>query len=81
MGMSWHRRGAWVFTSQKLLQSRLEFGYPGGGDIPNFVQIHTDIIVDQNVAHAADRLPVQLRKVAPRNGRNPLGSLADRRAR
>ncbi len=57
--MSWNGCGAWAFSGQKLLQSRLEFGYPGGRNVPDFVKVHSDVIVNQDVAHAADRLPIE----------------------
>ena len=42
-----------------MLQYRLEFGYPGRSDVPDFVEIHPDVIVNQDVAHAADALPIE----------------------
>lgn len=58
-GMSSGRRGARTSVGQELLQHGLEFGYAGGRDVPDFVEIHSDVIVDQDVAHAADRLPIE----------------------
>ena len=48
-----------TFTAQKPLQYRLEFGYPERGHVPDFVEIHPDVIVNQDVAHAADGLPIE----------------------
>src|ERR1017187_5143922 len=75
--MSWNRLVSRIFAAQKLRQHRLEFGYSGRGYVPDFVQIDTDVVVDQDVAHSAYRLPIQLVQTAPRHGRNPLGGLAD----
>src|ERR1017187_7522537 len=57
--MSWNRLVSRIFAAQKLRQHRLEFGYSGRGYVPDFVQIDTDVVVDQDVAHAAYRLPVR----------------------
>ena len=49
----------WVFTAQVLIQCLPELGYSGGRDVPDFVEINTYVIVDQYIAHAADRLPIE----------------------
>jgi hypothetical protein len=54
-----HLPGARIFAAQVLIQCRLEFGYPGGGDVPDLVDIHPDLVVDEDVAHATDRLPIE----------------------
>jgi hypothetical protein len=48
-----------TFTCQELLEHRLEFGYPGRGDVPDLVEVHSDVIVNQDVPHPADRLPIE----------------------
>jgi len=49
-----HGRSTRIFAAQVLIQCRLEFGDPGRGDVPDLVEIHPDVIVDQDVAYAAD---------------------------
>src|SRR5580765_5389823 len=76
-GMSWNRRRPGTFTGEIVLQSRLELRDPGGGYVPHFIQIDADLVVNQDVAHAADGIPVQLGKTAARICRYALGGLAD----
>lgn len=43
-----------------MLQCRLEFGYPGRSDVTGFVENHPDVIVNQDVTHAADAFPIEV---------------------
>ncbi len=47
-------------------------GIRNDATLQTFVEIHADVIVDQNVTHAADRLPIE--GAAPRLSRNALGA-------
>ncbi len=76
MGMSWRWWRLGALVPEKLLQSSLKLWDARQGDVPDFIEVDTDVIVDQNVPHAADGLPVQLRQASPSSGRNPLSSLA-----
>jgi hypothetical protein len=51
------REGALV--PQELFEHSLQFGYPGGGDVPDFVEVHPYVVVDQHVAHTTDCLPIE----------------------
>jgi hypothetical protein len=66
--MSWNVRGAGGFVGEELRQCCFEFQNSGGGHIPDFFQIDADVIVYEDVAHAADGLPIQPRQISPRRG-------------
>ncbi len=57
--MSWNSRGGGAFSRRELLQNCKEFWYPEGGYVSDFVEVHANVIVDQHVAHTADRLPIE----------------------
>ncbi len=63
-GSSWGGAGTRALVAEKAFQRRLELRYSEGGYVPDLVQIDADVIVDQNVAHTADRFPVQSREVS-----------------
>lgn len=70
-------RGGRAFRRQKLLQHALEFGDPDGRYVPDFIEIDTEVVVDQDVPHPTDRLPIEGRHAVSRLSRNALGRLAD----
>lgn len=55
----------------------MEFGQPKGRDVPDFLQVDTDVIVYQDIAHATDTFPIQVSQAATGVGRNTFGCFAD----
>jgi hypothetical protein len=51
--------GTAVLSGEKP-QRRVEFRNSELGDVPNFVQVDADLVVNQDVAHAADGLPLEV---------------------
>jgi hypothetical protein len=47
-----------VFVGQKLLQSGLQFRYSRESHVPNLIQVDTDVVMDQNIPHAANGFPI-----------------------
>ena len=45
--------------------------------VPDFIEVDADVVVDEDVAHAADRFPIEWRQAASGFLRNAFGCLAD----
>lgn len=72
-GNAYRARDAVIHWIRRALESNLNVEADSRPD----AQVNADVVVDQNVAHPADRLPVQLSETAPRLGRDPLGGFVN----
>lgn len=62
---------------QKSRQTSSQFRNPRRGHTPHPFKINPNVVVDENIPHAANAFPVHLRQQAPRLRRDPLRCLSD----
>ncbi len=62
---------------QEPLQDGPQLRYSEVSYIPNLIQVNTDIVMNQNVPHAADGFPIQPAQAAASINGNALGRFSD----
>lgn len=55
----------------------MNFGQVLVGGVPNFLDIYSDVAVDQDIAHAADPAPIEIRECGTQGGAYALRCFAD----